>query len=212
MKKYFPFLLSLCLFAQVSRAQIYADASARPLVEQTLKEIYNFESATAETHITTLQSQFPKHPIVPLLSALNLYWKHFPLEAGHPAFPTYNGYLQQALQYAQALMKDEKTHTEGTFFALSVHGYRSMAESDAGNSVAALKESKKAFGYMKQGFKLKEQYPEFYLSTGLYNFYVEQYPEDHPMVRPLMWFFPDGNKELGLQQLETVLEFFLLIF
>ncbi len=77
-----------------------------------------------------------------------------------------------------------------------------MIESDAGNRMAALGESKKAFGFMKQGFKLKEKYPEFYLTTGLYNFYVEQYPEDHPMLKPFMWFFADGDKELGLQQLE----------
>lgn len=55
---------------------------------------------------------------------------------------------------------------------------------------------------MKKGFDLLNKYPEFYFSTGLYNYYVEQYPENHPVVKPFMFFFADGDKELGLKQMD----------
>jgi hypothetical protein len=32
---------------------------------------------------------------------------------------------------------------------------------------------------------------------------VEQYPENHTAVKPFMFFFADGDKALGLKQIET---------
>jgi tetratricopeptide (TPR) repeat protein len=37
----------------------------------------------------------------------------------------------------------------------------------------------------------------------MYNYYVELYPEVHPIVKPLMLFFKSGNKALGLKQIDT---------
>jgi tetratricopeptide (TPR) repeat protein len=183
-------------------AQTAQEPTSRQLIQQTIDQIYNWEFDKAEANLQKVRAIYPQHPVAPMLSALSLYWKHFPLGPSQPAFKPYNAYLQQARQQAEVLIKNPQTRNEGMFFALTVHGYRAMAESDAGNTMGAIRESKKAFGFMKQGMKLKDQYPEFYFTSGLYNFYVEQYPEDHPMVKPVMWFFPNGDKELGLKEME----------
>ena len=47
-----------------------------------------------------------------------------------------------------------------------------------------------------------EEFNEFYFSTGLYNYYIEAYPEAHPVYKPLLSFMQDGNKNLGLRQLD----------
>jgi tetratricopeptide (TPR) repeat protein len=194
--------LLLLSFSPLAQAQVERDVAIQQLIQQTLDEIYNLDFKEAELHIQQIRAKYPHHPVASLLPALALYWKEIPLTAGNASFQPCQEYLQQCLKDVQPLLEDEQTKTEAVFFALTAHGYRAMIESDAGNRMAALGESKKAFSFMKQGFKLKEKYPEFYLTTGLYNFYVEQYPEDHPMLKPFMWFFPDGDKELGLQQLE----------
>jgi predicted Zn-dependent protease len=53
----------------------------------------------------------------------------------------------------------------------------------------------------KEGKELKDQFVEFYFSTGLYNYYIEAYPEAHPVYKPLLAFMQKGDKELGLEQL-----------
>ncbi|WP_353717693.1 hypothetical protein [Dyadobacter sp. 676] len=45
--------------------------------------------------------------------------------------------------------------------------------------------------------------PEFYFTSGMYNYYVEVYPEEHPIVKPLLVFFKNGDKALGLKQIDT---------
>jgi hypothetical protein len=51
--------------------------------------------------------------------------------------------------------------------------------------------------------KLLNKNPEFYFTSGMYNYYVEVYPEEHPIVKPLLVFFKNGDKALGLKQIDT---------
>ena len=54
---------------------------------------------------------------------------------------------------------------------------------------------------MKTGFDLMHKNPEFYYTTGLYNYYREQYPESHPGYKTVVWVLAGGDKEKGLQLL-----------
>ena len=42
------------------------------------------------------------------------------------------------------------------------------------------------------------------MATALYNYYAEWISENYAILRPVLMFFPDGNKELGIKQLKTV--------
>lgn len=56
---------------------------------------------------------------------------------------------------------------------------------------------------MKIGLLNSDKQPEFLYSSGVYNYYRICYPEIHPILKPFMFFFADGNKKLGLAQLEA---------
>lgn len=42
------------------------------------------------------------------------------------------------------------------------------------------------------------------LGFGIYNYYAAVIPENFPFVKPIMLFFPSGDKELGINQLKSV--------
>ncbi len=44
------------------------------------------------------------------------------------------------------------------------------------------------------------------LGFGIYNYYAEVIPDEYPLVKPLMIFFPSGDKELGIKQLKSTAE------
>jgi len=56
------------------------------------------------------------------------------------------------------------------------------------------------------GIELKEAFNEFYFTSGLYNYYIEAYVEAHPVYKPIIAFFRDGNKERGLEELKYAAE------
>ncbi len=48
----------------------------------------------------------------------------------------------------------------------------------------------------------RSTYKDFYFITGLYNYYREAYATAHPIYKPVLIFFPHGNRKLGLVQLK----------
>jgi len=61
--------------------------------------------------------------------------------------------------------------------------------------------AKNAYSYLQKGRVYRQQYPDFSLSSGLYDYYREEYPELHPVYKPLVWFMQSGDKQNGLAQL-----------
>ena len=39
---------------------------------------------------------------------------------------------------------------------------------------------------------------------GIYNYFAEVMPRQHPIIKPILWLLPEGDRELGLQQLREV--------
>lgn len=195
------FLLVLSLLpAQLAPAQLLRDSSTQQRVLEVLDKIYNYEFAEAEALARPIRAQYPNHPVGPLLQAFQLYWQHLPIAQNDAATKRYVAALNQCIALAEKMTKND---VEATFFLLAAHSYLAMLESDRGEFTRAVGEARRTYGYMKKGFRLTEQNPEFFFSTGLYNYYRVQYPDDHAIVRPFMLFFQDGDKKRGLQQLET---------
>ncbi|MES2732434.1 MAG: tetratricopeptide repeat protein [Bacteroidota bacterium] len=188
---------------QPARAQMLTDTVMQRMVRQSLGKMYNFDFETSEKIVAKVHQMQPKHPVYPLIMALNLYWKNMPINEATPAFNKYQAYLEQCITLSKAMLDRNEDDPEGIFFAASAYSYMALQSSDSGNFLKAVSEARRMYGYMKQGFDLTDENPEFFLPTGVYNYYAEQYPESHPIVKPLMWFFADGDKARGLEQLKT---------
>jgi tetratricopeptide (TPR) repeat protein len=186
-----------------SQAQMLTDTLMQRLVRQSVVKMYNFEFDASEKIVAKVHQMYPNHPVYPLLMALNLYWKNLPITEATPTFKNYQAYLEQCIAQSKAMLDRKDDDPEGIFFATSAYSYMALQSSDSGNFLKAVSDARHMYGYMKQGFELTDKNPEFFLPTGVYNYYAEQYPESHPIVKPFMWFFADGDKSRGLEQLKT---------
>lgn len=201
MKSVFPVIfLFISFFSQGQK--LHQNKTALNLVKGAMANMYNLQSADSEACIEKLEDLLPAHPAAPFLKALNIYWKEMPIHSNHPEFNDFISLIQETLQKSSKLLDQDKNNEEAIFFALAAHGYLAQYYADEKSILKAIRESKNAYNYMKQGFNLISKNPEFYYTTGLYNYYREKYPEMHPLYRPFMWFFASGNKQLGLQQLD----------
>ncbi|MFT4031453.1 MAG: ABC transporter substrate-binding protein [Siphonobacter sp.] len=202
MNRIFLIGMGLCLLTSQAISQILSDRETQQLTIEALKNIYDFDFKKAEPFRQKIRQKYPTHPVNPMLQAIQTYWQYLPLTQNPEACNRYQSYLKQAIQQAEKLQNSDKNDTEATFFLLSAHSYLAMLESDRKEYTKAVGEAKKTYNYMRKGFSLTDKNPEFYFPTGLYNYYRERYPEDHPMVKPVMLFFQNGNKAVGLKQME----------
>jgi len=170
-------------------------------VAHGLQNTYNFNFEEALSTQKELLHTTPDHPAPLFLEALIIYWQHFPLLPENPAAGSFVDLMDQCVEGADILMQNDLTYQEGVFFDLFGRAFKAMFWADNGKSGKVVPDLRTMYKKTKEGKELKDQFVEFYFSTGLYNYYIEAYPEAHPVYKPLLAFMQKGDKELGLEQL-----------
>lgn len=174
------------------------------LLEQAgkcLKQTYAFSFPEARSIQEDLQEATPGHPAPSFLKALIVYWENFPLAPGTDPGEEFILLMDRVIDMSQALREDSLTYTEGVFFDLFGRAFKAMFWADNGKAGKVIPDLGNMYRYTKKGFELKDQFTEFYFSTGLYNYYIEAYPEAHPSYKPLVAFMHKGDREQGLKEL-----------
>lgn len=171
-------------------------------IKQCVEAIYQLDFKQSKQIIRALESELPKSPIPHLLTAMQTYWQSVPIYVYPDKLAIFQGHLFTAIEKAERMLKQNPEDAEAVFLALAAEGLLAESYADAGKTLKAVGAAKRSYGYIKKGFNRTDELKEFYLSTGLYNFYREYYAEANPIYKPFMSFFMKGNKELGIQQLE----------
>lgn len=192
----FCFLLvgSVTAFPQQS---IFEDQRLVDLIKSAADEIYSIRKDSADYYIEEVRKLVPEHPIVPMMEAMAILWYHIPV-LDDDVFARFHGRLDAAVLTAQRLPGD---NPDGLFFEMSARGLLAEYYADRGAYMKAVSEASQAYSLLKEGFDFADEYPEYLFAVGLYNYFREAYPDKHPIYRPLLWFFRNGDKELGIQQL-----------
>ncbi|AYQ36232.1 ABC transporter substrate-binding protein [Runella sp. SP2] len=184
------------------RAQILYDTPTQELVLEAIDRIYNYEFAAVEPVARQIRAKYPNHPVNAMLKAMQMQWQYLPVKDNKAMSGQYAKLLEECIAKAKVLEKNEKTRPEAAFFSMAGHGYIALIHNYNDEKMKAASEAKKAYDYVMSGFKYMNNNPEFYFSSGLYNYYMIRYPEDHPIVKPVVLFFKDGNREEGLRQMD----------
>lgn len=186
-----------------TQGQVLTEQHLQQNVLKTLDNIYNLDFEEADGLIRQIRARYPQHPIGPILRATQLELQFLPLHENKAATAQFVQAANQGLALARKILEKNEDDPEGVFFALTAHSYLASLYNNQSEVTKAVGESRKSYGYMKDGFNLMDKSPDFYFTTGLYNYYVERYPMDHPVVRPFMIFFDDGDMTKGLKQMEV---------
>lgn len=191
----------LCIIPIFSQQSYLHRPDLLEKVEEGLQHTYNYAFDEARTIQKELLESTPDHPAPVFLEALIVYWEHFPLLPDNSAANSFEDLMDQCVNLAKELIKNEETYLEGIFFDLFGRAFKAMFWADNGKSGKVVPDLGTMYRRSKEGMELKDQFVEFYFSTGLYNYYIEAYPDVHPAYKPLVSFMQKGDKKLGLEQL-----------
>lgn len=205
MNKLFLFFLFFCSAAYAQQNILDREITVE-LAHKSLQHLYNLEVEESLRYAEKLKTLLPEHPAYPLLQALSIRWAEAPLDVKTEAYKVLQNHLFEALKASEKILETDNNNSEAKFLALASHGLLAMFYAEEGTYFKAASEAKSAYDYLKDGMDLMKKYPDFYFSTGLYNYYREAYPEKHPVYKPFLWFFKKGDKELGLKQLQKARE------
>lgn len=164
--------------------------------------LYNLDFRKAQDVFNTLKSDYPQDAAPHFLTALNHWWK---ISISRDFLGYDNAFLAEidsTLKKLELLSKKPEHRIEYAFSMFNTLAFKARYYAMREDWMTAVNTARKALPYLMEGRKYLEQSNEFHFALGLYDYFAVYYPEKHPVTKPLMVFFPEGNKLNGIKLLE----------
>jgi hypothetical protein len=174
-------------------------------LDGAVQNLYNFKYDKAEKQFRSLRRRYPHHPMPYFLLGLSTWWKILPTNFDSKQYDKlFLAYMDTANTYSERLVKEDPHNYEGYFFLSAANGFSARLHSERHNWRKATVDSKRALTYLQKSQEANGLSPEFLFGEALFNYYAVWIPDNYPLLKPVLLFFPKGNKQLGLTQLRTV--------
>lgn len=174
-------------------------------LDGAVQNLYNFKYDKAEKQFRSLRRRYPHHPMPYFLLGLSTWWKIMPTNFDSKQYDkAFFAYMDTANTYSERLVKADPHNYEGYFFLSAANGFDARLNAERHNWRKATVSSKRALTYLQKSSEANGLSPEFLFGEALFNYYAVWIPENYPLLKPVLLFFPKGNKQLGLGQLRTV--------
>ena len=172
-----------------------------------LNDMYNFKFEKAEKQMQLFKKKYAWHPLPYFLLGLNEWWKIEPNSRVRIYDDRFLSYMDSAILVAENLHdRYPEYRIEAAFFLAAAYGFkgRLYADEERRNWGKAASAGKTALNYLEECKEKTYLSPDLLFGDALFNYFSIWVPENYPALRPLLWFFPKGDKKLGLAQLKEV--------
>ncbi|PWJ42364.1 tol-pal system protein YbgF [Sediminitomix flava] len=209
----FSYFTSLNVSAQISRLpkledvdMLISNMNVQIEINSGIDYMYNFDFALAEGQFKWLKSHYPEHPLPHFLMGLSNWWKLMPNIEDQTYDKELLNYMDASIKYSERILKKDKENPEAIFFLAASWGFKGRLYSERKMWTKAAAAGNKALDYVEKAKKLKsgDNNIELLFGDALFNYFAPWIRDNYPMLKPIMWFFDDGNMELGLEQMEKV--------
>jgi tetratricopeptide (TPR) repeat protein len=176
---------------------------ADSLVRLGTNQIYNVEFDKAEESFKKVIAMYSEHPAGYFLDAMVYWWKitlHRETQKYDKAF---EDRIEKVINICDKILDTNENDLTALFFKAGAMGYRGRHYAQRESWVKAASDGASAYSLMVECQKLAPANHDIMLGTGVYNYFAIAIPEKFPMVKPLMTFFPKGDKQLGIYQLRA---------
>lgn len=168
-----------------------------------INEMYNFEFERSAQNFQYMKQQHGWHPLPYFLLGLNYYWRMIPYSASEKFDKEFLAYMDTSLVLSKRLYKGVN-EVEGAFFLAATYAFKGRLYSDRKQWRKAASAGKNALKYLEKSKGNADYSPELLFGDALFNYYSVWVGENYPILKPIMAFFPKGDKDLGIKQLKTV--------
>jgi len=172
------------------------------LVKAGINQIYNIKFEDAEKTFQRLKKEYPKHPASRFFFAMIDWWKIVLTEEDEEQDDRFFEKIEETIDFCDEILDKNPNDVDALFFKGGAIGFRGRLRVMRESWLKAADDGREALPIVDQAAELDPTNVDVKLGFGIYNYLAAVIPERYPIVKPLMIFFPSGNKELGLKQLK----------
>lgn len=196
----------LILFTSIEAQEsikLWDNKDALTCASSIMDALYKCEIETADSLLLQYHGIMGNHSSFSLLKAMNTYWSKSPFDYENDEdLDLLFEDLDQCISVATLSYESNENNYESVLFLLLARSVKARAYNAQGSTWKAVSEAKQVYTLTRVGMKNVNNFSEFKFSTGIYNYFREFFPEARPIYRPFLSFFPSGDIELGITQLE----------
>jgi tetratricopeptide (TPR) repeat protein len=178
-------------------------ADADSLITLGADYIYNLQFDNASAAFQKVQSIYPDHPAGFFLDAMVEWWKITLFRSTEKYDKVFLSKIQKVIDKSDKLLEQNPFDLTGLFFKGGALGYRGRFYVIRESWLKAAQDGKEAYDILIKCQQTAPNNHDIMLGTGIYNYFAAALPEQYPAVKPLMAFLPNGDKKIGLLQLEA---------
>ncbi len=171
------------------------------LITKGIKQIYSLQYTKADSTFNYLQQKFPNKPAGKFFDAMVVWWEIMPDMNNEKYDDILIEKLDSVIDFCDNIIDRDENNIEAVFFKGGALGFKGRLNSLRSEWFDAAMNGKEALPLVFKAYEIDSTNIDVQLGFGIYNYYAAVIPDKYPMVKPVMFFFPKGNKKKGLEQL-----------
>ncbi len=171
---------------------------------EAINKLYNFQFGEADVEFRWLQYRYPNHPMPYFLMGLAEWWKIVPNTDNTQYDERCIALMDTCIMLAEKLYDAKEDKREAAFFLSASYAFKGRIHAERKHWTRATFAGKSALKYLERSKGQSELSPELLFGDGLYDYFADWIPDNYPLLKPVLWLFPKGNKQRGMEELEKV--------
>ncbi len=183
-------------------SSVLSDPFMREVGKTGLDHLYNLEFAPAREAFDRIDKRYPGHPIGPFLTSLTTWWEILLDIQDRSRDDAFYRAMDEVIDRSDRMLEKNEKDVDAMFFKGAALGFRGRLRSNRGDWFKAAMDGKKAMDYVLGVPEIETQNPDYVFGKGIYDYFAAVVPQKYPFVKPVMAFFPKGDRERGLAEIK----------
>lgn len=207
--RFFIFFYFTChlIFSQENKS-ILTDIDIQIESTAAINKMYNFEFNTSLKEFRWLEQEYKNHPLPIFLIGLSLWWKIdaysgisdlLKIDSLKKIDSEFLEIMDNTISVSKEIYENNKI--DAAFFLSAAHAFKGRLLADRKKWRSASVAGINALKYLKEIKQDTLMIPEISFGNGLFNYYSIWISDRYPLLKPFISLFPEGNKNLGIEQL-----------
>jgi len=185
------------------RAQWVGDPANEERLRNGIRLVYNLSFDSARAEFLAVQRARPDHPAGYFFLAMVSWWKIVSDLTNTSHDDRFLAELDRVIDLCDKRLEKDENDLAALFFKGGALGFQGRLHGNRDDWIKAANAGREALPIVRKAYALSPGNHDILMGMGIYNYYAAVVPELYPIVKPLMIFFPKGDKARGLEQLRT---------
>ncbi|MCX7877413.1 MAG: hypothetical protein N2510_02105, partial [Ignavibacteria bacterium] len=171
-------------------------------IQKGINYVYQIKFDSADAVFRQMINEKPADPTGYFFLAMSAWWKIYINKDDRSIDDEYLSRVDRCIKLCEEILDKNDNDAWTTFLLGGVIGYRGFMNVMRDNWLKAIDDGKQGLNLIQKSYELDPSNIDAVFGIGLYNYAVDYVVERYPFLKAVLFFFPKGNKLLGLKQLQ----------